>query len=267
MMNHPVTPMREADLLRHLAAQTALRSALVDLLALEGDAGAGLVRALADEDVAIVLFDTISPAHLRTIGKLIDDLATPAWFTVGSSAVGTALAGEGASPSWSSPGEVDALLVVSGSCSPVTAEQIGWSARHGFDVIEVEPQPNAIFAATDAAATAIRAGRSVVVCTARGATDTLVPACELGPALGRLAHAVVEATGIRRVMIAGGDTSSYAGRALGVESLTMLAPLAPGAPLCRAHGARLPIQNLEVNFKGGQVGAPDYFGAVRRGQL
>jgi uncharacterized protein YgbK (DUF1537 family) len=72
---------------------------------------------------------------------------------------------------------------------------------------------------------------------------------------------------MHRLVIAGGDTSSYAGRALGIESLTMLAPLAPGAPLCLAAGERLPVSRLEVNFKGGQVGAVDFFGTVLRGQL
>jgi len=47
----------------------------------------------------------------------------------------------------------------------------------------------------------------------------------------------------------------------------MVAPLAPGAPLCRARSASAAVHGLEVNFKGGQVGAPDYFGAVRRGAL
>ena len=45
----------------------------------------------------------------------------------------------------------------------------------------------------------------------------------------------------------------------------MLAPLAPGAPLCRAYAPGSPADRLEVNFKGGQVGAPDYFGAAARG--
>jgi 3-oxoisoapionate kinase len=69
------------------------------------------------------------------------------------------------------------------------------------------------------------------------------------------------------LLVAGGDTSSYAARALGIEALEMIAPLAPGAPLCRAHAAAPPIHGLEVNFKGGQVGAADYFGAVARGKL
>ena len=36
---------------------------------------------------------------------------------------------------------------------------------------------------------------------------------------------------MRRLCIAGGDTSSYAARALGIEALEMIAPLTPGAPV------------------------------------
>jgi uncharacterized protein YgbK (DUF1537 family) len=50
-------------------------------------------------------------------------------------------------------------------------------------------------------------------------------------------------------------------------AVEMIAPLAPGAPLGRAHAPGSPAHGLEVNFKGGQVGAPDYFGAVAAGAL
>ena len=72
---------------------------------------------------------------------------------------------------------------------------------------------------------------------------------------------------VRRVLIAGGDSSSYAARSLGIEAVEMIAPLAPGAPLCSAHAPGSPADGIEVNFKGGQVGAEDYFGAVALGGL
>ena len=85
-------------------------------------------------------------------------------------------------------------------------------------------------------------------------------------AQGRVTRSAVEQTGVRRVVFAGGDTSSYAARALGIEALEMIAPLAPGAPLCRAFAPGSPVDRLEVNFKGGQVGGADYFGLVARGR-
>ena len=45
-----------------------------------------------------------------------------------------------------------------------------------------------------------------------------------------------------------------------------LAPLAPGAPLCRAHAQRADRDGLEIALKGGQVGAADFFVKARNGQ-
>jgi uncharacterized protein YgbK (DUF1537 family) len=84
----------------------------------------------------------------------------------------------------------------------------------------------------------------------------------LGEALGEVILLVVRSTQVRRVCVAGGDTSSYAARALGIESLEMICPRAPGAPLCRANAADPVVDGLELNFKGGQVGGPDYFEAL-----
>jgi len=40
----------------------------------------------------------------------------------------------------------------------------------------------------------------------------------------------------------------------------------PGAPLCKAFAPYSPIDGMEVNFKGGQVGAEDYFINVMEGR-
>ena len=62
MRSHPVTPMYEADLRRHLGAQTALPIGLVDLTAFaSGRARVALSECLARGDAA-VLFDGVSDA-------------------------------------------------------------------------------------------------------------------------------------------------------------------------------------------------------------
>ena len=43
------------------------------------------------------------------------------------------------------------------------------------------------------------------------------------------------------------------------------APLAPGAPLCRAHSPDPAIDGLQISLKGGQTGAPDFFSAALKG--
>jgi uncharacterized protein YgbK (DUF1537 family) len=87
-----------------------------------------------------------------------------------------------------------------------------------------------------------------------------------GTALGRIARDTVEPCGLRRLAIAGGDTSGFVARALGIEAVEMIAPVAPGAPLCRAHAPDSVAHGLEVGFKGGQVGQLDYFDTLRRGR-
>ena len=87
----------------------------------------------------------------------------------------------------------------------------------------------------------------------------------IGAGFGRTLDRVLREAGLRRAVIAGGDTSGHAALRLGVYALTAIAPLAPGAPLCRAHGPDPAHEGLELALKGGQVGKPDFFLAVKRG--
>ena len=268
---HPVTPMTEADLRLHLAQQTSNSIGLIDVTDLERppEAGAAALQKLIAAGHGVVLFDGLNAAHLLRVGALIDGLAGSApVFSVGSSGIGAALAahwgtvvrsaapaGPAASP----------LLVVSGSCSPVTGGQIDWALANGFAGVALDLASDDSALALAAAVAALRAGRSVIVYTSRGQSDAPVPAGQLGARLGRLAREALAQTGVRRVVVAGGDTSSFAGRALGIESLEMLAPLSPGAPLCLAQAPGSPAGGVEIVFKGGQVGAPDFFGAAVHG--
>ena len=89
----------------------------------------------------------------------------------------------------------------------------------------------------------------------------------IGTMLGNIARAAAEQSLVKRVVIAGGDTSSYAARAMEIEAVEMIAPLVIGAPLCGAISGNKYIQGLEVNFKGGQVGCEDYFEVMLNGEL
>ena len=90
---------------------------------------------------------------------------------------------------------------------------------------------------------------------------------KLGTALGTIAKDAVINTGIKRVVIAGGDTSSYAARAMEIDAVDMIAPLVIGAPLCKSHSKNKKINGLEVNFKGVQVGDEKYFEVLKNGGL
>ena len=274
---HPVTPMTEADLRVHLGHQTRKKIGLLNVTDLETSAAE--LRARFEQQMAggaeIVLIDGVNEGHLKRAGRLLDELADPGTlFSVGSSGVGSALcahwdcqAGSTIPPTVRStagsgdPARHTPTLILSGSCSPVTAGQIDWALAHGFGGVALDPTGDGNPAAI---AAALRSGRSVVAYTSRGQTDGTIPAETLGTKLGRLARDVVAQSNVKRVVVAGGDTSSYAARALGIESLEVLAPLAPGATLCRACAPGSPVDGLEVNFNGGQVGAPDYFDTATR---
>ena len=86
----------------------------------------------------------------------------------------------------------------------------------------------------------------------------------IGEALGRVLDGVLRATGLRRAVISGGDTSGHGMRQLGLEALVALAPTIPGAALCRAFGPGV-HDGLEIALKGGQMGSDDYFGWIRAG--
>jgi uncharacterized protein YgbK (DUF1537 family) len=294
---HPVTPMTEADLRLHLAKQTKKIVRLVDILTFdlpEDKARAALNEILRGAEV--VLFDALTNDHLRRIGLLLDRFASPKQplFSVGSSGIETALtaaitcSSRRESAHSVTPRNLSGLtsaatriLIGSGSCSPVTSGQIAWALRHGFKEVPLDANALAgartaapeIQRAARAAAQLLKAGNSVLVHSTKSGSDERIAAKlkgrtaeVLGAALGAVLRAAMAQSRIRRICVAGGDTSSYAARALGIEALEMITPLTPGAPLCRAHAPGSPVDGREVVFKGGQVGAENYFEIVRRGK-
>ena len=289
---HPITPMTEADLRAHLAKQTKQRVALFDLLQLAFPANAAraaFAKLLAEKPDA-VLFDALSAENLALIGGLLDAHATTKQplFSVGSSGVEAALAAHwkknGASRRAGKPmpraKPAKQILVGSGSCSPVTSGQLAWALQHNFTEVALDTAALAdtktsareIKRAADVAAAWLQAGCSVIVHSTKSGGDNFIAAKlkqntapVLGTALGKVLRAATQQSSIRRLCLAGGDTSSYAARALGITALEMLAPLTPGAPLCRVHAPGSSVDNCEVVFKGGQVGAENYFQMVLQG--
>jgi uncharacterized protein YgbK (DUF1537 family) len=81
--------------------------------------------------------------------------------------------------------------------------------------------------------------------------------------LGHVLDQVLQVRRVRRIAVAGGDTAGDVARALGIETLQIAAPLAAGAPLCRARSRRHHVDGVEFTFKGGQVGGENFFGVVQ----
>ena len=295
----PVTPMEESDLRLHLARQTPRGLGLIDVLQLElpRERLVAEVEGLVKAGQEIVLFDTLTPEHLRVIGEFLWEQAQshPPLFVVGSSGVEYALASYWQAQNLLSEAPefavdaVDQIVVVSGSCSPVTARQIAWAEAHGFAAIALDPVE---VLEADAGGTlcemplrkalaALDQGRSVVLHTCLGPDDPRLVATraylvqtgadgsarELGQRLGRLLKTILERCRVRRAVVAGGDTCGYAAREMGIAALEMAAPMAPGSPLCRVYAEDKIMDGMEILFKGGQVGRVDLFGSVLKGSV
>src|SRR5271169_1832700 len=140
----------KADMRLHIGAQTAQAITLLPAPAIAGskeDAQTSLDRALTTKPDALVI-DIADECAETQVGMLLQQIArdqTPL-FVLGSSGVEYAMVAfwkaEGALPaqvSMTSPGTVDRLLVVSGSCSPVAAAQIAMARSDGFAEVALDP--------------------------------------------------------------------------------------------------------------------------------
>jgi uncharacterized protein YgbK (DUF1537 family) len=298
MSRHPVTPMHEADVRQHLARQTPRRLELLDMLQLrEGRAAGSLQALLAGDDVPLVALDVLDEQTLQEAGRLVWEQRGAGLFCVASSGLQYALAAYWRSRGWLPQGcalpqaqAVSVIAGVSGSCSPVTAQQIAWARGQGFHVERLDlacvldplRRDGEVGRAVSAAAQALAQGRSALVCSAEGPDDPAVlgfealagaaglerdaAARQVGRALGGALRGMLACGRVRRVVVAGGDSSGEVAGALGIEALQVLAHLVPGAPLCRGHSQDAACDGLQIVLKGGQMGDAAFFGTVLAGQ-
>jgi uncharacterized protein YgbK (DUF1537 family) len=289
MSRHPVTPMDEADLRRVLIRQGLARVGLLDIRHLHSDAAPAVFADLLREAPDALLFDVVDESDFRAIGALIGgelESGEPV-LGVGSSGLEQALlagwprliATRRAAPSPPEP-DPEVVLIVSGSRSPVAASQVDAARRAGFAIIALEPKrlvdadtaPAHIAAVAAEAAAHISAGGSVVAHTSLGLDDPRALVDAGGDALerlarscGHLATAVLARVPLRRIGFAGGDTSTFAARAMGVRALGFDFRLAPGVACCRVRASG-PLDDMQIMLKGGQLGQPDLYARFAAGQ-
>ncbi|ARP88203.1 four-carbon acid sugar kinase family protein [Bordetella genomosp. 9] len=292
MSRHPVTPMDEADLRRHLARQGLDRIASFDIEMLEQDAARQSQRleAMLREGTPVVLFDVARAEHLPRIGGLLRGrLAAGApLLTVGpTGAVQALIAADerdgggsdtpgarqdaAANPA---PGRVAQTFIVAGSRSPVTAAQIRAAESSGFVSLALDPAAMAagdgdyIAAATARVCAALAEGRSVVAHTtlaeASGASRAGFTRA-LALAGGCLMADVLRRHPLARVGFAGGDTSSLAVQSWGARALTFSYAVSTGVAVCRVHAPGHPADGVELMLKGGQMGPPTLFADLLAG--
>jgi len=279
MSVHPVTPMAEADLRRHLAAQGLWGMAALhfpeyglDGDALAGDGLDGRLDSLVAEGPSALLLDVARAEDLPTVGRLIWERAgREPLLAVGPSSVAQALVAH-----WNG-GSSDRMVaetplakadrpvfLMAGSLSPVTRRQIeaaGSYARFQADAAALCGDPGYAEALLGEVAASLAAGRHTLVWTApaeAGTADT-AQAGRVAAATAEFVAAVLRRVALRRVGIAGGDTSSLAVRALGCWGLSYRCTLAPGVTVSRTHADDPAVDGLELMLKGGQMGGEDLF--------
>lgn len=277
MSRHPVTPMAEADLRLHLAEQTGRKISLLPLPDLHAENQQTQFES-AGNNADAILFDGVSADDLAATGALIAN--NNMHFAVGSSGLTRALVSQWRNRSLTEEDKIQApasaveqLLVLSGSCSPVTGEQIAVAKSKCYDAIPVDMTALTRDDAEErrlvaAALASLAAKKSCIIYSAQGPLSGQPEAAGevLGATLGRIAKKVVQETGLKRILFAGGDTSSHGVAQLNADAMTWQAPIEVGAPLVKIHSLDTSIDGLEMVLKGGQMGQPNFFESVRCGR-
>ena len=271
MKDHPLTPMRDSNLMRLLAPQVTGQVGLADHLTVARGAEALRARlaALAGEGIGHVVVDAVADADLRVIAEACRDMV----LMTGGSAVAMALPEllieDGVlsrrASAFVAPDVGAGAIVLSGSASAMTNAQVA-AFKAGNPSYRLDPLVLAD-AGTKEAEDWLRAqpldATPIIYATAspdevrrvqeklgRGRAGELVEA-----ALGDLAVAARDA-GRRRFVVAGGETSGAITQSLGVSRLDVGPEIAPGVPWCFAVSGG---EQVAITLKSGNFGAEGFF--------
>ncbi len=279
MQNHPLTPMRDANLVRVLQAQCRRKVGLIDYRCVA--AGEASIRArigqLRAEGVALAIVDAVSNDDLMRLGPALKGMPL---VTAGSGVAIGLPRNFGIEPS-----EVAAELpppsglqaVVSGSCSLATNRQVRAFIEAGRPALAVDPLR--IAAGDDVAAEVLAwaapllAGGPVLIYSSADPESVKSVQGRIG---FEKAGALVENTlasiaaglvnlGVRQLLVAGGETSGACVQALGVTQMQIGPQIDPGVPWCYAQGAAAAdsdmngLHGLHLALKSGNFGTDDFF--------
>lgn len=274
MSCHPSTPMSESDLQLILADQgiPAERIASVNFLQLR-ESSSALENLLTNgEAYDAVVVDGLCEADLDQAAKAMVDASQKLGQTVaviGSGGIAGALSRVTTSGTELPDRKFEAgpVLALSGSRSPVTEEQLKYAADDGWLMVGVDAE--AVVEDSDAveracedlnAFEALKQGRSVVVSLAASPDGTSVDPAKLAQQSGRayadLMLRAVKEVPTCRLMILGGDTSSWTISNLAPERIQVASQFVQAGPIVTFTGTGL-SENTPIVLKGGQVGGPD----------
>ncbi|MGY3439045.1 MULTISPECIES: 3-oxo-tetronate kinase [unclassified Marinovum] len=272
MKDHPLTPMRDSNLMRLLQPQVTRPVGLADRLCV-----AQGVKALGDrlaelrtEGVAHVVVDAVANDDLAVIAEACRDMV----LMTGGSAVAMPLPAlyladgtlSADAPKAATPALADETILLSGSCSQMTNRQVAdylATGAAGFQLDPLDLANNGPAAALDWLAQQDMRAAPLIYATA---TPESVKAAQAKLGVARAGEIVEEALaacavaardhGARRFVVAGGESSGAVTRALGVTQLDIGAEIAPGVPWTFCHSGG---HQIALTLKSGNFGAPGFF--------
>ncbi len=271
MRDHPLTPMRDPDLVRVLGRQTKRGVGLVPLLVIE--AGPDAIRAAIAKEAAegrpFVVTDAIADAHLLSLGKAL----AGAPLVTGGSGIAMGLpANFGIRPVEGRPTPMADVakgrrLVLSGSCSEATRRQVAHAIAAGMPALKLEPErladgtQDASAAArwlaeqpADKAALVYATAEPAAVRKAQEALGIAKAGALVEEAMAEIAAVAVKRD-TTRLIVAGGETSGAVVAALGARALAIGPEIDPGAPWTRVVDGPA----IALALKSGNFGKDDFF--------
>ena len=273
MKDHPLTPMRDANLVRVLAQQTSHKVGLVSYATVTSGVAAikaAYEKAIAD-GIPHLIGAALTEADRHTIGAASSDLA----LITGGSGIALGLPENFRRQGLLQPTTTAAAftapagrpVILAGSCSAMTRQQVATAQAAGIDSLRIDPLAiveKKLTASTvaDWVLTHSSADKPALVYSSADPAEVLVVQQRLGRTeagelveklLGEVA-ASLAAQGFTRFLIAGGETSGAVVAALGVTALEIGPEIDPGVPWCHAASP-----GLHIALKSGNFGTDDFF--------
>jgi uncharacterized protein YgbK (DUF1537 family) len=273
MENHPLTPMTDPNLVRVLQRQTKSKVGLIryDTIAKGADAIRARIDELKKDGVRLAIADAVSDADLYVLGDACRDLK----LITGGSGIALGLPQNLRAANLLAHAEHAADLpkiagksvVLAGSASKATNAQVAhWRASK--PVFRVDPM--ALSRGEPVVRNAVEFARKhdepVLIYATSSPDEVKAVQKELG--VEKAGHLVEDALasiartlrdeGVRRFVVAGGETSGAVVQALGVRSLRIGPQIDPGVPATQSIGAN-ESEALGLALKSGNFGTTDFF--------
>lgn len=273
LKDHPLNPMRDANLVRVLQRQSAGKVGLVPLAVVEAGVEALRTEALrlAASGCGAAIVDAVFDRHLETIGAVAADSG----LSTGASGMGLGLAtalvarGRGGGGNAAAAAAIDGFsAILAGSCSAATLEQIAVAERDGVPVLRLDAAlvvggEDAVDEALAWAAARLAHGPVLIASSAPPETVAALQASHGREAAGRAIEAALAAiaeglvaAGVRKMVVAGGETSGAVVDRLGIPAFRIGREIAAGVPLLATAGAGTPML---MALKSGNFGGRDFF--------